>query len=147
MTNAKNNKGRNLALGAVIIGLVGYVAGILTAPKSGKETRKDIQQKAARAKTEAEKKLKALHSELNELMAAARKNAQNVKSSVAGDLTEALAVAQTARKKAREMLSAVHEGDADDKDLQKAITEVKSAIDHLKKFVTKDISKDVPAKK
>lgn len=138
MTKGKNG-GRNIAIGALFIGLAGYVAGILTAPKSGKETRKDIQKKAARAKSEAEKKLKSLYSELNDLISTGKQRTQAMKSSAKSELTDALNKAQIAREKAREILSAVHEGDADDKDLQKAITEVKSAIEHLKKYVTKNV--------
>jgi len=146
---SKNN-GRNLAVGALLVGLAGYVAGILTAPKSGKETRKDIQKKAAKAKSEAEKKLKSLHSEISELITAGKKNAKNISGSLKGDLDGALEKAQAARAKAREMLSAVHEGDAEDKDLQAAIKEVTSAIDHLKRFATtatKGASEDASAKK
>lgn len=126
------------ALGAVVAAVVGYVAGILTAPKSGKETRKDIQNQALKAKAEAEKKLKSLHSELNELIAKAKRRAGSAKETAQKGFDEALAKANLARDKAREMLSAVHEGDATDKDLQKAINEVNSAIDHLKKYVQKD---------
>jgi gas vesicle protein len=123
------NKGRNLALGTVLVALAGYVAGILTAPKSGKETRKDIQKKAAQAKSEAEKKLKALHSELNDLISSGKKKAGDAKATAKSELSDALQKAQIAKDKAREMLSAIHEGDADDKDLQKAINEVNSAIE------------------
>lgn len=140
VADSKKQSGRNIALGALLIGVAGYVAGILTAPKSGKETRKDIQKKAAQAKSEAEKKLKALHSELNGLITTGKKKAGSAKSSAKKELTVALEKAQAARDKAREMLSAVHEGDADDKDLQQAIKEVNSAIDHLKKYVAKDAS-------
>jgi gas vesicle protein len=54
------------ALGALVGAAAGLIAGILTAPKSGKETRGDIKAKAAELKTEAAKraeeaKLKADH--------------------------------------------------------------------------------------
>lgn len=39
-----------LAVGAIIGAATGVVAGILTAPKSGKETREDIKDKATEAK-------------------------------------------------------------------------------------------------
>lgn len=41
-----------------VVGAVaaGFAAGILTAPKSGKETRKDLKKKAVNLKTEAEKR-------------------------------------------------------------------------------------------
>lgn len=131
-------QGRNIALGALLAALAGYMAGILTAPKSGKETRKDIQQQALRAKAEAEKKLKSVYSELDNLITTGKSRLETVKSTTKKGLDEALAKASKARDRARDMLSAVHEGDATDKDLQKAIKEVNSAIDHLKKFVSKD---------
>ncbi len=44
------------ALGAIIGAIAGGIAGILTAPKSGKETRADLKDKAGKAKLEAELK-------------------------------------------------------------------------------------------
>lgn len=38
------------ALGAVVGGVAGIIAGILTAPKSGKETRTNIKEKASELK-------------------------------------------------------------------------------------------------
>jgi gas vesicle protein len=46
------SKGK-VALGAIIGAAAGVIAGILTAPKSGKETRADIKQKAAELKDKA----------------------------------------------------------------------------------------------
>lgn len=128
---------RKFAIGALVAAVVGYVAGILTAPKSGRETRQDIKDTAVKAKTEAERKLKQLHSELNNLIESAKKKAADLKSTAKKELNEAVSQAQEAKEKARDILSAVHEGDADDKDLQKAIKEVNSAIAHLKKYVGK----------
>jgi gas vesicle protein len=130
--------GRKFAFTALLLGIIGYVTGILTAPKSGKETRKDIQNKAIKAKTEAEKKLKTLHSELSSLIETGTSKVKIAKKSAQTGLSSALDKATRAKEKAREVLSAVHEGDADDKDLQKAIDDVNSAIDHLKKYVSKD---------
>jgi gas vesicle protein len=48
-------KGTDLALGAIIGAAVGVVAGVLTAPKSGKETRDDIKQKSGELKGQATK--------------------------------------------------------------------------------------------
>ena len=45
-----------IALGALIGAAAGFVAGILTAPKSGKETREDIKNVANDAKDKAVKK-------------------------------------------------------------------------------------------
>ncbi|MEO5949069.1 MAG: YtxH domain-containing protein [Candidatus Saccharimonas sp.] len=48
------------ALGAFIGAAAGLVAGFLTAPKSGKETRADIKSKADELKNQADKKAKDL---------------------------------------------------------------------------------------
>lgn len=128
---------RNLAIGTLVAAGIGYAAGILSAPKSGRETRRDIQRASIKAKTEAEKTLKKLHSELGDLITQGKAKARNVKDTAKKELVEALTKAQFAKEKARAILSAVHEGDADDKDLKKAITEVNKAIDHLKTYVGK----------
>ena len=62
---AKSSSTGKLAFSAVVAGVAGFLAGILTAPKSGKETRKDIKSAAMKAKKDAEINLKSIHSELN----------------------------------------------------------------------------------
>lgn len=131
-------KKKNLAIGAAVAAAVGYVAGILTAPKSGKETRKDIKDAAVKTKTEAEKNLKKLHSEISDLIEEAQKKAKSLKDKAQKDIHEAIEHAQAAKDKAREVLSVLHEGDTDDKDLQKAVDEVKKAKEHLKKYLSKE---------
>lgn len=122
-----------LAIGAFILAGLGYVAGILTAPKSGRETRRDIKKVTVKAKKEAEKKLKQLHSELSDLI----DKAKGMKSKAQAGFSDALDKAVKAKEKVRVMLSVFHEGDADDADLQKAINDAKKAYADLKKFVTK----------
>ncbi len=126
-----------LALGGLLLAGLGYLAGILTAPKSGKETRQDIQRKALQAKADAEKRLKNMHSELNDLIDEAKATAKNVTTRAKSGLDEAIIRAQEARDKVRVILSAFHEGEPEDKDLRKAMSEAKKAIDHLKKYVGK----------
>jgi gas vesicle protein len=128
---------KKFAIGAVIAAAAGYVAGILTAPKSGKETREDIKETAVRTYTSAEKELKALHTELSKLMTEGSTKAKELKGTAQKNLDKALDAAKVAKEKARELLSAVHEGDADDKDLQAAVKEVKKAVAHLKSFLAK----------
>ena len=128
---------KKFAIGAVVAAAAGYVAGILTAPKSGKETRKDIKDTAVKTYTAAEKELKVLHTELSKLMDEAGKKASEFKGTAQKNLDKAVAGAKVAKEKARELLSAVHEGDADDKDLDNAVKEAKKAVDHLKSFLKK----------
>lgn len=127
-----------IAVGAAIAAAAGYVAGILTAPKSGKDTRKDIQGAAVKARTEAEHKLKSLHSELSGLIDQGKSSADELQDKAKDQLNKVIGGAQVAKDKAREMLSAIHEGGAEDKDLQTAINEVNKAIGHLKKFLKND---------
>lgn len=130
-------KGTKLAVGTAIAAGVGYVAGVLTAPKSGKETRKDIQDKALKAKTESEKKLKELNAELSKLIATAKTKAKTAQSGAKTELHKALDIAVGAKEKAREVISAFHEGESEDKDLQKAVDDVNKAIEHLKTYLEK----------
>jgi gas vesicle protein len=116
---------------------IGYAAGVLTAPKSGKETRKDIQAAAVRAKKEAEKNFKELYAELSKLIDVAMAHGKKLADSKKPEFDKAVAKAQKAKKKVSEILSAIHEGEADDKDLKKAVNEVNAAIEHLRKYVEK----------
>lgn len=128
---------KKFALGTVIAAAAGYVAGILTAPKSGKETRDDIKQAAETGITEAEKQLKRLHTELNATITDATAMAKDLQGRAQGDIRQATEAAQAVKEKARELLSAVHEGQADDKELKKAIKDAGKALDHLKAFLKK----------
>ncbi len=131
---------RNLAIGALVAAGIGYAAGLLTAPKSGKETRKDIQQTAVKAKKEAEKRMKLLHADISQLIKDGSARLNSASGTAKTELKEALDHARHAKDKAREVLSAIHEGEADDIDLKKALKELQNAKDHLKKFVKKHAS-------
>lgn len=128
---------KKFALGTVIAAAAGYIAGILTAPKSGKETRQDIKNAAEHGMAEAEKQLKRLHTELNQLISEAKTKGNELKGKAQDELQKATTAAQVVKEKARELLSAVHEGDADDQDLKKAIQEATKAVDHLKSYLKK----------
>lgn len=135
-----------LAVGAAIIAAGGYVAGILTAPKSGKQTRKDIQKAAIKSKSEAERILKKTHTELNELMEKAKTEAKKYKNTANKEFAGAITKAQFAKEKAREILSSLHDGDADDKDLKNAVKDVNKAITHLKNYIGKATPVKKPSK-
>jgi|SRR3989344_3056834 len=130
-------KNKKLAIGAIIAGVAGYIAGILTAPQSGKETRKDIKEGAEKAKLEAEKRLKHLHSELDVLIDKAVKETAKLEGKSKEGLEKAVKVALVAKEKAREILSLAHDGTTENKDLEKAVKDVSKAIDDLKTYLTK----------
>lgn len=129
--------GGKLAIGAAIAAAAGYVAGLLTAPKSGKETREDIKRKANEVYVAAEKELKKLHTELNEKLAVANEKLGELRAQGGKKFDDALDQAKKAKDKAREMLSSLHDGDANDKDLQKAINEATKAVENLRVYLKK----------
>jgi gas vesicle protein len=128
---------KKLAIGAAVAGAAGYIAGILTAPKSGKQTRGDLADVTQRGISEAEKDLKKLHTELNDLLGQAKDKSNNLSGKTQSELNDLLDKAKDTKEKAREMLSAVHEGGAEDKDLRKAIKDANKAVDHIKDYLKK----------
>jgi len=126
---------KKFAIGAVISAVVGYIAGILTAPKSGKETRQDIKDKAVETYGVAEKELKKLHTELSDVIDEVSERITSFRNSK--EVTSALDKGRDAKQKAREVLSALHDGEAEDKDLKKAIADATNAIEHLRDFLRK----------
>lgn len=66
------------ALGALLGAAAGLVAGVLTAPKSGKETRADIKAKAEDMKTEATVKADKVKAEADKKVAEVRGHADRL---------------------------------------------------------------------
>ncbi len=125
---------------AVVVGLAavgGYLAGILTAPKSGRETRQDIKRTARNSISEAERQLKNVAAELGDVLDEAKRRSANLSDQARKELDTLVAQARTAREKAREVVSAVHEGDAEDDDLRLAVDQGNSALKHLREYLKK----------
>ncbi|MCA9332555.1 YtxH domain-containing protein [Candidatus Saccharibacteria bacterium] len=128
---------KKFAVGVVIAAGLGYVVGLLTAPKSGKETRNDIKTAAVKTKRQLELKLKKLHSETIDLIKAADEKLVNLKGKAKTDAKKIIEKARNATIKAKEVMSAFHEGEADDIDLDKAIKDLQSSVSGLKNFIKK----------
>jgi len=126
---------RSFALGAALTAVAGYLAGILTAPKSGRETRADIKRKAEDTYGAAERELKKLHTELTDVIDEVSDRITSFKGS--REVNSALDRGRDAKQKAREVLSTLHDGEASDKDLKKAIADATKAIEHLRDFLRK----------
>ena len=134
--NDKVDVAKKVALGAAITAILGYIAGILTAPKSGKETRNDIKEKAVETYSAAEKELKKLHTELSDIIDEVSDRISSFTNRK--DVSQALDKGRDAKQKAREVLSMLHEGgETDDKDLKKAINDATKAIEHLRDYLKK----------
>ena len=71
------SKGK-FALGAILGMAAGVVAGILTAPKSGKETRADLKAKADQMKADAELKAADLKAKGQQVYSDTRKQVETV---------------------------------------------------------------------
>jgi len=126
---------KKVGIFAAITAALGFIAGILTAPKSGKETRADIRHKAEDTYAAAEKQLKKLHTELTDVIDEVSDRITSFKNNK--DVSNALDKGRDAKQKAREVLSTLHDGEASDKDLQKAIKDATDAIQHLRDFLRK----------
>lgn len=123
------------ALGAAVAAVAGYVAGILTAPKSGKDTRQDIKTGAVKVKTEAEKKLKEAHSELDKLLGQAKVKGDMLSGKAKSEFTDIVSKAKNAKEKVRDLLSSLHDGGAEEPELKQALKDARDALKHLEKFV------------
>ena len=90
-----------------------------------------------KVKAEAEDQLKKLSSELKDLINDGQKKSKELTESAKVELNKALDKAETTREKAREILSAFHEGQSSDDDLNNAVKNVTDAIGELKAFIKK----------
>jgi len=128
---------KKIAIGTVIAAGAGYLTGILTAPKSGKETRKDIKVTTEKTLAAAEKVLKKTYSQLSDASTKAKTQVKKLSGTAKKDLQTAIDFADVAKKKAGEILSDFHEGKPSDKNLQKALEESQKAFDNLKSYLKK----------
>lgn len=128
---------KRVAIGSTIAAAAGYLAGILTAPKSGKKTRNDIKKATSEGLAQAEKELKKLHTELGKAIEDAKVAGDKLGAAAKNELGELVEAAKDTKEKVREIISAIHEGDAQDADLKKALREAKVALDHLSDYLKK----------
>jgi len=128
---------KKFAIGAGIAAAVGYIAGLLTAPKSGKETRGDLKNAAEKATNEAEEQLKKLHSELDKLLADAKEKGDDLGGKAKREIDKLLDTANDARDKAGGIVDALRKDRATDKELKKAIEDANRAIEHLRDYLKK----------
>lgn len=128
------NATKKLAIGALIAGIGGYLAGILTAPKSGKATREDIALKTDEIKDDTQEQLQKAVDELNELLKSAKNKSLELGSKARTEYNEAVVAAKDAQNKAFHLIKAVKSGEADDPELSKAIKQAKSAAKNLGRY-------------
>lgn len=127
--------GRKVALGALVAGVGGFVAGILTAPKSGKETRAELAEEAGVLKNNTEVQLAVAQRELGVVIKQAQAKTMNLSAQAKDEFNEALIRAKDAQNKAKIVLKAFKDGQAEDPELNKAVKQAKQAQKNLGKFL------------
>jgi gas vesicle protein len=133
-------KGKKFGLGILIGAVAGVVTGLLTAPKSGKETREDIKAKAGEFKGAAERKLKEAHKELDKLSNEAKSKAKDLQGKAKEEMDEYAKKADDLKERVKSAITSIKSGDDDNdeatidqllKDLaalkDKVVTKAKSA--------------------
>lgn len=126
-----------IAIGAAVAGAAGYVAGLLTAPQSGKKTRREFIKSAGDNASSVEKQLEALHGELGNLVDEAKGRGDDLGSKAQKELRKLVDSARDSKDKAREVMGALQDGTASDKDLKNAIADAKHTVDHIKDYLKK----------
>lgn len=130
-----DHTGRKLAVGGLVAGLAGYLAGVLTAPKSGKQTRGDITDKAEGVVKSAETELVSLQTELKDAVTRTKSEATALSGKAREEFNEALLRAKDAQTKATSVLKAVKAGQANDPELNKAVKQAKLALKNLGRYL------------
>lgn len=129
-----SKKSSKFALGALIAAGAGYVAGVLTAPKSGKETRQDIKVATKKAKLTAEKKLQELNGEISDLVAKANAKKVKLQDTAKKDVDVAVDYANKVKAKINAFVKTLKtEKESDQSEIDKVVDEAKQAFDRLKK--------------
>lgn len=132
--NDKNNANK-VATGLLIAGLAGYVAGIMTAPKSGKETRDDIKNGANRAVDAVEEKYLNLREDIDDLIEIATDKMVSTRGRAKDQLDDAIFGAKEARRKATTVAKAFKNGEADEPELNRAMKQLKDAKKNLTRYL------------
>jgi gas vesicle protein len=137
MFRKKSTDVKKIAIGAGIAAAAGYLAGVLTAPKSGKDTRADIKKGAGKAVQEAEKDLKKVAAEVEDLGKEAKKKGADLSQKAGAELSDLMDKAKETKDKATTILTAVKNGEADDAELQKALDQSRNALKNVRKYLKK----------
>jgi len=131
------DKNKGIAIGAAIGAAAGIVTGILFAPKSGKETRQDIKDTSKKVIDKLLAESHKLHDELSDLIKKAEVKARDASSTVSDKAKDAIEQAKHTRDSLKELATSIKKGEAEDKDLDKAIQKAKEAKDALTTFLKK----------
>jgi gas vesicle protein len=134
MLRKRQNAGKKMAVSALIAGVAGYIGGILTAPNSGKDTRRNIVEEAEGIKDGTEAQLQRANDELKSLINDAKTKTLSLSSQAKEEFNEALLRAKDTQNKTSATLKALKAGEAEDPELNKAVKQARQATKNLGKF-------------
>lgn len=136
------SKNKKFGLGLLIGAVAGAIAGLLTAPKSGKETRDDLKNKAGEMKGSAERKLKEAHKELGKLSDQAKAEAVKLKGKAQSEMNDLAKKADDLKEKVKAAITSIKSGDDDNDDA--TIEQLLKDLKALQSKITKKL-KDLKA--
>ncbi|MFI5270626.1 MAG: YtxH domain-containing protein [Candidatus Saccharimonadales bacterium] len=137
MDNDKSSNLKKLIIGTALAATAGYIAGVLTAPKSGKETREDIKAAATKKREDAVKELKHLQEELDKVIDQSKARMGKLSTKAKEELQAVVSKAKNTKEKTGEVIQAVRHGDAEDADLKRAVSSAQSSIENLREYLRK----------
>jgi|GEM_PF-81980 len=133
MANQHKGGGGKFAVGALIGAAVGAVAALLTAPKSGKETREDIKNKATEMSHEAMRQLRKLEGELNKRISDAKRVAHKYEGQARQEVDALISKAEKMKDQALKLMDDVKK-DAQNQVDDKFLADVRRVIDDLEEL-------------
>ncbi len=131
------DKLRKVAMGAMVGAAAGFVAGVLLAPKSGKETREDLKNSGKKLAHEADRHAKRLLTELSDTVDKATSELSRATDQVKEELGKQASRAVRSRDQLATVMTAVRSGNSSDEDLDIAVKNAQNALDSLRKYLKK----------
>jgi gas vesicle protein len=128
---------KKVAIGSGLAAAAGYIAGVLTAPKSGKDTRDDIFDAAENGKVDLEKEFKAINKDLSAVIDDAKKKSAKANKKSQAEIKGMIEKSLDTKEKVKELIGAIHDGSAEDEDLKRAVKNANNAVEHLKDYLKK----------
>lgn len=128
---AKKSK---LGLGVVIGGLIGFIVGIFSAPKSGKESREDVHKQLKQVKKSTEAKLKDVYKELDAISKQAKLQAKRTEGKALREIEAVSAKADKMKVRLKEAITVVKQDrhHPDETNFEDVLNEVKQFIGDMK---------------
>jgi gas vesicle protein len=126
---------RNIIVGAILVGAASYVAGILTAPKKGKETREDIRHASVNFKISLEKSLKKLYADSSQQLERALHVNQKLTAQTKKELDLLVASVKHAKDRIKIYLTSLRDGEIEEEEITLLLSDGRDNTERLKFFV------------